>query len=184
MIPGMGRVKAAPTTMATFAAALLVLGIAAAASAQTTPPDPPAPSTIEFLPRYDFHLELQAIWYDLAKQNRPVQAAINYFDVTKTVTGYGTAYCGSGWKVTGGGAYQLPSDYYSSYSSTEYSLTGSWPTSSSSCKATGTKVQGSYSSSSGWRFTKYSYSPKVYAVCTSTWAHCTTLAMSTHSTFE
>lgn len=96
-----------------------------------------------------------------------VQAATNYFDVTKTVTGTGTAYCGSGWKVTGGGVYTLPNDYYGSLSSDEYSLTGSYPNSSSSWRATGNKVHGTYSSSYGWRFTKYSYSPRVYAICTS-----------------
>src|SRR3954447_6687460 len=95
-----------------------------------------------------------------------VQAAINYFDVTKTVSGTGTASCGYGWKVTGGGVSTLPSDYYGSLSSDEYAVTGSWPSSASAWKATGTRVHGSYSSSSGWRFTKYSYSPRVYAICT------------------
>jgi Zn-dependent protease with chaperone function len=34
----------------------------------------------ELYRRYDFHLELQAIWYELTKQNRPVQAAIAFLN--------------------------------------------------------------------------------------------------------
>ncbi len=34
----------------------------------------------ELYRRYDFHLELQAIWYELTKQNRPVQAAISFLN--------------------------------------------------------------------------------------------------------
>ena len=96
-----------------------------------------------------------------------VQAAVNYFDTTRIVTGTGTAYCPSGTRVTGGGTYPLPADYFGSSSSTEYAVTGSYPASTTSWKATGTRVTGSYSSSYGWRFTKWSYSPRVYAVCAS-----------------
>src|SRR5260370_20743387 len=34
----------------------------------------------ELYRRYDFHLELQNIWYELQKQNRPVQAAIAFLN--------------------------------------------------------------------------------------------------------
>lgn len=34
----------------------------------------------ELFRRYDFHLELQNIWYELQKQNRPVQAAIAFLN--------------------------------------------------------------------------------------------------------
>lgn len=34
----------------------------------------------ELYKRYDFHLELQNIWFELQKQNRPVQAAINFLN--------------------------------------------------------------------------------------------------------
>jgi hypothetical protein len=96
-----------------------------------------------------------------------VQAAINYFDTTKIVSGTGSASCPYGWKLTGGGTYPLPRNYYGSYSSDEYELTGSYPSSTTQWKATGNKVAGSYSSSNGWRFTTYSYSPRVYAICAS-----------------
>jgi hypothetical protein len=95
-----------------------------------------------------------------------VQAAVNYFDTTKIVTGYyGTASCPSGWKVTGGGVYPLPNDYYSSWSSDEYKLTGSYPY-SQSWKATARQTHGTYSSISGWKFSTSNYTPRVYAVCT------------------
>lgn len=95
-----------------------------------------------------------------------VQAATNYFDVTKTVIATGTAYCGSGWKVTGGGVGPLPVNYYGSAYSDEYTITGSFPSNGNAWRATATKVRGVYSSSSGWRFSRSSYSPRVYAVCT------------------
>lgn len=34
----------------------------------------------ELYKRYDFHLELQNIWYELQKQNPPIQAAINFLN--------------------------------------------------------------------------------------------------------
>ncbi len=34
----------------------------------------------ELYRRYNFHLELQTIWYELTKQNRPVQAAISFLN--------------------------------------------------------------------------------------------------------
>lgn len=95
------------------------------------------------------------------------QAAINYFDTTRMVQGSGNVSCPSGWKVTGGGSSPLPSNYFGSSSSDEYQLTGSYPTSTTGWKATATRVHGSYSSSSGWRFSTYSYSPTVYAICAS-----------------
>jgi len=95
-----------------------------------------------------------------------VQAAINYFDTTKTVSGTGSVSCGYGWKVTGGGAYPLPSDYYGTSSSDEYKLTGSYPLSSGSWTATAKRTHGTYSSYNGWSFSNWPYSPRVYAICT------------------
>ncbi len=92
-------------------------------------------------------------------------AGPTYFSTTKTVSGYGSASCSYPWKLTGGGVRSLPSDSFSSYSSTEYKLTGSYPSGSSSWRATATQTRGSYSSSSGWRFSTSSYTPAVYAVC-------------------
>jgi hypothetical protein len=98
-----------------------------------------------------------------------VQAAVNYFDTTRVVTAYGYVACPSGWKVTGGGVYSLPSDSSGSTlgspSSTEYKLTGSYPY-GQGWKATARKTNGYYSSYSGWRFYTYNYSPRVYAICT------------------
>lgn len=103
----------------------------------------------------------------LAISPSAVQAAVNYFDTTRIVYGTGSASCPSGWKLTGGGAGQLPSDTFYSSTSDEYSLTGSWPYMSNSWRATATRVHGSYSSYSGWKFYTYSYSPRVYAICAS-----------------
>jgi hypothetical protein len=94
-----------------------------------------------------------------------VSAAVRYFSVTRVVTGSGTAYCPSGWKVTGGGALPLPSNYFNSSWSDEYQLTGSYPYSLTSWRATATRVHGYYSSSTGWHFSTYSYSPSVRAIC-------------------
>ena len=38
----------------------------------------------ELYRRYDFHIELQAIWYELAKVNRPVQAAMGFLNKNRT----------------------------------------------------------------------------------------------------
>ena len=95
-----------------------------------------------------------------------VQAVTNYFDATKTVSGSGSATCPYGWKMTGGGIGTLPSDYYGSISSDEYSITGSYPY-SNGWKVTAKKIHGSYTSSSGWRFTTSNYSAQAYAVCVS-----------------
>src|SRR4051794_41938969 len=73
-----------------------------------------------------------------------VQAAINYFDVTKTVSGTGTASCGYGWKVTGGGVSTLPSDYYGSFSSDGEARTGPPPPTAPTPKAAGKQVPGSH----------------------------------------
>lgn len=92
-------------------------------------------------------------------------AAIKYFSTTVTVRGDGYANCPSGSKLTGGGVETLPSNQYGTSSSSEYSLTGSWP-SGNSWRATAIEVRGSFGSSSGWRFSNSRYSPKVYAICT------------------
>jgi hypothetical protein len=93
-----------------------------------------------------------------------VSAAVKYFSTTRTVSGIGSANCPSGTKLTGGGVGTLPADRYSSLSSDEYQLTGSYP-SGASWRTTATKTHGTYSSTYGWRFSTSSYSPKAYAVC-------------------
>lgn len=90
-------------------------------------------------------------------------AAVNYFNETKTERSGGSAYCASGWKVTGGGA-SVPNPYFGSSYSDEYALLASYPY-DNGWKATGSKVHGS-KSSSGWKFTVSSYSPQVYVICT------------------
>jgi hypothetical protein len=87
-------------------------------------------------------------------------AGPHYFSTTKITSGY----CSSPWKLTGGGVASLPSDYFGSTTSTEYTLTGSYP-SGSSWRATATVTRGYYSTSSGWKFSTSSYSPHVYAIC-------------------
>lgn len=72
--------------------------------------------------------------------------------------------CPYGWKLTGGGVGSLPRNSYSSSSSTEYALTGSYP-SASGWNATATVTRGYYSTSSGWRFSTSSYPPRVYTIC-------------------
>lgn len=67
-----------------------------------------------------------------------VNASVNYFDATRTVSGTGTASCSHGWKVTGGGAETLPPDSFGSTTSYEYKLTGSYPASTTTWKATAT----------------------------------------------
>ncbi|MGY1703584.1 hypothetical protein ACI79C_03350 [Geodermatophilus sp. SYSU D00697] len=91
------------------------------------------------------------------------EAAVNYFDVTATVTGNGSATCPSGAKVTGGG-FKVPTDYFGTLSSREYKVTSSYP-SGSSWRATATVVYGNYFSNSGWQFRSSSYTPSVYAIC-------------------
>lgn len=85
--------------------------------------------------------------------------------LTPPSTSTAQGQCPYGWKLTGGGVAPLPSNYYGSYSTEEYALTGSYPSSTSTWRATATRVHGSYSSSSGWRFYTYSYSPRAYAIC-------------------
>jgi hypothetical protein len=91
------------------------------------------------------------------------QAAINYFDTTSIKTSSGSVSCPSGTKITGGG-FKLPNNSYYSQSSTEYQITGSYP-SGNSWQATATRVTGSYSSTKGWTFNTRDYSPSVYAIC-------------------
>ena len=94
-----------------------------------------------------------------------VSAAVGYFSATTIVYGTGLVSCPSGYKVTGGGPVSLPRDYFSSYSSDEYQLTGSYPSSLTSWGASATKTHGTYSSYSGWKFYTSTYSPSVKAVC-------------------
>jgi hypothetical protein len=89
-------------------------------------------------------------------------AGPRYFSTTKVTSGY----CSYPWKLTGGGVASLPGDYFGTSSSTEYALTGSFPN-GSGWRATATVTRGYYSSSSGWRFSTSSYTPRVYAICAS-----------------
>lgn len=93
------------------------------------------------------------------------QAAVNYFDATKNVTGTGTVSCGSGWKVTGGGYSGVPLPSSSGNYVYEYFVTGSSPY-SNGWKASVTKQTTHYWSDGSVTTSKTSYSPKVYAVCT------------------
>lgn len=95
-----------------------------------------------------------------------VQAAVNYFDETKLVSGTGTVNCPSGWRLTGGGLKTLPSNSYGSSTSREYVVTGSYPYSATSWRATGKQIYGTYSSTNGWRFSTLNYNPSVVAICT------------------
>lgn len=83
------------------------------------------------------------------------------FSTTRT---FSLSFCPSGWKLTGGGAGPLPGNFFGSYSSTEYALTGSYP-SAFGWRATGTVTRGTYSSTSGWRYYTSPYTPRVYVVC-------------------
>lgn len=103
----------------------------------------------------------------LAAQSGVAQSAVNYFDVTRTVTGTGTANCPGGFKVTGGGFKTVPNPIYGSTSSTEYYVTGSYASSQTGWTTTGKKIDGRYSSSKGWTFTSWNWSPSTTAICTS-----------------
>ena len=92
-----------------------------------------------------------------------ISYAATYFSTTTVATGSGSASCPYGSRVTGGGA-DMPRDSASSYSTTDYKLVTSHPT-TNGWSASGSKTTGSFSSSSGWRFSTYSYTPRVYAVC-------------------
>ena len=95
------------------------------------------------------------------------EAAVNYFDQTKIVTGTGMASCPSGYKVTGGGFKAVPKNSYGSTSSNEYEVTSSYPASSTKWIVTVTKISGKYNSGSGmWTYLTSSYNAPVYAVCT------------------
>ena len=85
-----------------------------------------------------------------------------FFSTTRT---FPFSSCPYGWKLTGGGAAELPRSTYFSSSSTEYALTGSYPSGLNGWRATATVTRGTYSDYSGWRFFTSSYSPRVYVVC-------------------
>ncbi|GAA5017207.1 hypothetical protein GCM10023258_03330 [Terrabacter aeriphilus] len=95
-----------------------------------------------------------------------VQAAVNYFDTTKTVSGTGSVACPAGTRMTGGGVGSLPDDVFGYTSSREYLLTGSMPN-ANGWKATAKQITGKYSDANGWTFRTTSYSAKVFAVCAS-----------------
>ena len=109
------------------------------------------------------------------------QAAVNYFDQTKTVTGYGSVSCGSGWKVTGGGVKPPSSNAGGTYTGgTTYEVTSSYP-SSNTWRGTATKIEwkvdkvavkwSSSGSPTAYAYVKgiksaTNYTPTVYAICT------------------
>jgi hypothetical protein len=86
--------------------------------------------------------------------------------ITGTVvkTGTGSVTCSSGYRVSGGG-FSIPANSYSNNFSTEYVILSSKASSTTSWSATGLVIRGSYSTSSGWRYSKSNYSPAVSAVC-------------------
>lgn len=88
-------------------------------------------------------------------------AGPSFFSTTST---FRASSCPFGWKLTGGGVGPLPQNSYSSFSSTEYTLNGSYP-SGSSWQARATVTRGTYSSTSGWRFSSFPYVPTIYVVC-------------------
>jgi len=90
-------------------------------------------------------------------------AGTTFFSTTQTVSGRGSTTCPYGFKLSGGGVDSLPSDSFGSYSSQEYKLTGSFP-SSNGWRATAEITRGSYTSNFGWKFSSSGYSPTVYAV--------------------
>lgn len=90
-----------------------------------------------------------------------VQAAISG---TTSNTGTGSAFCPSGYRASGGG-FTMADNYYYSNSSTEYFVTSSTLYSSTSWRATGYKITGTYSQTNGWHYSKSSYSPSVKVVC-------------------
>ena len=84
---------------------------------------------------------------------------------TYVASGTGTASCPYGYRVTGGGPSNISSNYYGSSSSDEYSVSLSYPSTATAWTVRGTRVHGSYSSSSGWHYYSSSYSPSVKAIC-------------------
>ena len=91
-------------------------------------------------------------------------AGPQFFSTTTVRSGFGFAGCSAGSKVTGGGVSTLPQDRFSSRSSTEYALTGSFP-SGSGWRATATVTRGDYTDSTGWFFRTSEYTPRVFVVC-------------------
>jgi len=87
-----------------------------------------------------------------------------YVYTSTTRSGYGSASCPSGYRVSGGG-FDMPSNYYSNYSSTEYSIKYSKPTYGQGWQAYANVVRGSYSSSRGWSYSSSTQSINTYAVC-------------------
>jgi hypothetical protein len=87
-----------------------------------------------------------------------------YVYTSTTRSGYGTVYCPAGYRVSGGG-YDMPSNSYGSTYSTEYTIKSSKPVSGQGWQARATKVSGSYSSYSGWRYYTSTQSINTYAVC-------------------
>ena len=94
-----------------------------------------------------------------------VSAAVRYFSVTKIVYGTGSATCPSGWRATGGGAVTLPNDTFGAVVSSQYKLTGSYPSSLTTWRATAARTNGTNYGGTGWSFWTSSYSPKVRAIC-------------------
>jgi hypothetical protein len=83
---------------------------------------------------------------------------------TAYASGTGTAYCPSGYRVSGGG-FRLPTDTYYATSSTEYKIVSSAQASTTSWRATAWKVTGARSSSGVWGWTKTAYSPTAFVSC-------------------
>jgi hypothetical protein len=57
-----------------------------------------------------------------------VNAAVTYFSLQTKVSAANAVNCPTGYKVSGGGVSELPSNSNSGGTKTEYLLRGSWPT--------------------------------------------------------
>ena len=85
---------------------------------------------------------------------------------SQVVQGSGSANCPPGTRMTGGGVGTIPSDSHSTSFSSEYSVTGSYP-SGNGWRVTAKEIKGTYYGSTGWKFSTWSYSAQAYAVCAS-----------------
>lgn len=67
--------------------------------------------------------------------------------------------------MTGGG-FKVPNDNFGYSTSAEYKVTSSAPYGAGAWKATARVIKGTYSSTRGWTFSAYNYTPYAYALCT------------------
>jgi hypothetical protein len=104
------------------------------------------------------------VWRYSTSAYSPRVAVNCYKRIVVTRTGSGTAYCLSPTRAVSGG-YTLPRNYYGSFSSTEYQIRSFGIRYGNQYHAKAVKINGSYSSSYGWRYSTFSYSPSVSVTC-------------------